>query len=289
MYRLDRDHVKEVFKTYTDAYDSSDPKIALKIEHTYHVAEVADQIAMSLNFSKEDQDLAWLLGMLHDIGRFEQVRRYGTFIDAKSIAHALMSCQVLFPEAYQVKEHFFDEMPNGRMGRVEDYLKGMTEEACPKDWPQLIHNAISLHSAFRLPKDQPERERLFSSILRDADKVDIFRVNIETPLTDIINCTEEEIRCSDTSPAVEEAMKEHHVVQRRADYIMTAADHIASHVCLAFELTFPKSREIAMEQGYLKQLLEFRNESRVTCDLMEKMEREVENYFAQHANDIIYF
>ena len=50
MYRLDRDHVKEVFKTYTDAYDSSDPKIALKIEHTYHVAEVADQIAMSLNF-----------------------------------------------------------------------------------------------------------------------------------------------------------------------------------------------------------------------------------------------
>ena len=79
---INRVNVREQFESYIAPYDLSDPKIRLKAEHTYRVAELCARIAASLSVPAEDEDLAWLLGMLHDIGRFEQVRRYGTFVDA---------------------------------------------------------------------------------------------------------------------------------------------------------------------------------------------------------------
>ena len=302
--KIDRQHVQDVFGKYTDAYDSKDPKIALKIEHTYHVAEVADQVAHSLGLSQEDCDLAWILGMLHDVGRFEQVRRYGTFVDSQSIAHALMSCQVLFPEDYGVEESVFRAMPNGHFGSLSDYLiagdgtnDDETEvgmEGCADDnkvdtaldeksdgkgkgesdeWRHIIKLAISVHSALRIPDDISEREAMFCNILRDADKVDIFRVNVETPLTDIINTTEEEIRTSCVTADVMPAILEHHVVPR--DRKFTAADHIVSHCCLAFELVYKKSREIAVEQGYLNTLTEYVSENPETNQVMDKLREQL--------------
>lgn len=302
--KIDRQHVQDVFGKYTDAYDSKDPKIALKIEHTYHVAEVADQVAHSLGLSQEDCDLAWILGMLHDVGRFEQVRRYGTFVDSQSIAHALMSCQVLFPEDYGVEESVFRAMPNGHFGSLSDYLiagdgtgDDETEvgmEGCADDnkvdtaldeksdgkhkvesdeWRHIIKLAISVHSALRIPDDITEREAMFCNILRDADKVDIFRVNVETPLTDIINTTEEEIRTSCVTADVMPAILEHHVVPR--DRKFTAADHIVSHCCLAFELVYKKSREIAVEQGYLNTLTEYVSENPETNQVMDKLREQL--------------
>ena len=97
---IDYEYVKNKFVDYVSNYDPKNPKIALKIAHTYRVAELCKQIAESINLSKEECDLAWLMGMLHDIGRFEQVRRYNTFVDAESVDHALLGCEILFEEGY---------------------------------------------------------------------------------------------------------------------------------------------------------------------------------------------
>ena len=43
---------------------------------------------------------------------------------------------------------------------------------------------------------------MFCNILRDADKVDIFRVNVDTPAEDIYNVTTEELKNSQVSPEV---------------------------------------------------------------------------------------
>ncbi|MBQ5475650.1 MAG: HD domain-containing protein, partial [Lachnospiraceae bacterium] len=93
--RIDREHIKKRFQEYVERYDISDTKIKLKYDHTYRVAELSDRIAKSLNLTDEDRNIAWTLGMFHDIGRFEQVRRYGTFEDAKSINHAALSADIL--------------------------------------------------------------------------------------------------------------------------------------------------------------------------------------------------
>ena len=56
-------------------------RVKLKIDHTYRVAALCARIAQSLALPPEDVDLAWLSGILHDVGRFEQLRRYNTFIE----------------------------------------------------------------------------------------------------------------------------------------------------------------------------------------------------------------
>ena len=45
MTAIDRTRAAAAFKTYTDAYDAANPRIAVKIEHTYHVAEACDAVA----------------------------------------------------------------------------------------------------------------------------------------------------------------------------------------------------------------------------------------------------
>ena len=113
---LDRPHARQAFAEYTSHYNAADPKVKLKIDHTYRVAALCERIANSLSLPPQDVDLAWLCGLLHDVGRFEQLRRYGTFIDAKSIDHALMSVTVLFEE-----------------GRLRDYIAGTDEETGFRD------------------------------------------------------------------------------------------------------------------------------------------------------------
>ena len=93
--KINREHIKKTFQEYTDRYDSANPKIKLKIDHTYRVANLCEQIAQSLELSAAEVDLAWLSGMLHDVGRFEQLRRYNTFSDAQSIDHARFAVELL--------------------------------------------------------------------------------------------------------------------------------------------------------------------------------------------------
>ena len=93
---IDRERVKQAFAQYVRRYNAEDEKILLKIRHTYRVAEISERIAVGLGLSAYDTDLAWLIGMLHDIGRFEQLKQYGTFVDEDSIDHAHFGVDLLF-------------------------------------------------------------------------------------------------------------------------------------------------------------------------------------------------
>ena len=96
--KIDRARAQKAFADYAAHYNAADAKVKLKIDHTYRVAALCARIAQSLALPPEDVDLAWLSGILHDVGRFEQLRRYNTFIDAQSVSHAALSVAVLFDE-----------------------------------------------------------------------------------------------------------------------------------------------------------------------------------------------
>lgn len=190
--QINREQVKEVFKVYTSAYDVTDEKVRLKIAHTYRVAELCERIARAEQMPGEDVELAWLLGMLHDVGRFEQLRRYNTFIDAESIDHAQLGADILFGNA------------DGE-GKIRDYIADTDED-------ELIETAVRVHSAYRIPEGLPERVARLSHVLRDADKIDILRVNVESPLEEIYNTTTEELRHAVVTDAVLKSFYEHHAV-----------------------------------------------------------------------------
>ena len=49
------------------------------------------------NITGVERDLAYLIALLHDIGRFEQIKRFNSF-DDRNVDHATLGVQVLFDE-----------------------------------------------------------------------------------------------------------------------------------------------------------------------------------------------
>ncbi len=258
MMRIDRKKVENNFKRYTEKYDLQDLKIQLKAEHTFHVAELCDQIARSLALSEEDVDLAWLMGMLHDLGRFEQLRQYGTFSDADSVDHAALAVKLLFEE-----------------GLIEEYLPAsmLYENG---DAHSLLRTAIANHSAYRLEQGLSRREEQFCHILRDADKLDIFRVIVEKDMDEIYHFSPGQLAQSGVTEEVAQAFREHHAVLRSLK--KKPADYVVGNAALAFELVFPISRRLAIEQGYLKKILAFSSDNPETRKIFAELCQCMWNY-----------
>lgn len=292
---IDRQKVKDEFAKYTGNYDVDNDKIKLKIEHTYRVADLCDKIAKDLGLSNYDIDIAWLIGMLHDIGRFEQLRRYGTFSDAGSIDHAHYAAEILFDDE-EIARYIgnnvdicnFTESSNGTGNdssiKVETcgpgqipgkYVNDICNDGSFTD-TEIIRKAIWNHSAYRIEEGLSERTVLFCNIIRDADKVDIFKVIDDTPIGVIYKVNSEDAVNSEISNDVLQAIKEQHAVLRSLK--KTYADHIAGHIALAFELVFPVSLHIAKEQGHLDKLMDFGTCNNKTKEQFQEIRKIMEGY-----------
>ena len=256
---MDRLKATAVFDTYVKKYDFSNTMIFHKAVHSYKVAEIAERIARSLG-QAELVDFAWLLGLLHDIGRFEQVKRYNTFSDSQSVDHAELGADILF------KGGLIDSFPT---------------ETLPEGWKETAEIAIRQHNKLTLSEGLDENTRTLSNILRDADKVDIFRVLVEMPFEDRnggIKSVEPE--SFEISPEVMRYVMEHRCVPRTVR--KTVFEGRVSHCCLAFELVYEESRKITREQGYLKKLLTMQDEDGLAARNDQKLlqlalvEREIE-------------
>ena len=125
----------------------------LKEDHTYRVGENALLIAGGLGMEDREKDLAAAIGLFHDVGRFPQYRDYGTFRDSASKNHAVLGAKAL--------------LDAGVLGDL------------PREERNLIVHAVTLHNVFTLPPGLPPRTLLHSRIIRDADKLDIWRVFID--------------------------------------------------------------------------------------------------------------
>ncbi len=232
---MNRDRVIEEFKKYTADYNPSDVKVKLKIEHTYRVAGLCDDIARSLGLDEKNQDFAWLSGMLHDIGRFEQLRRFNTFRDKDSINHAQLSADLLF-------------------GQERLITRFVEEDEFDLD---MLDKVIRYHNAFRLPAKQDERELMFCNILRDADKIDILKVNYDTPRTEIYNLPEEAFTESFITDEVFNDIMASGNVNR--EHSKTGVDFVLGHIAFIYGLVFPRSLQLVKEQGYIWKLLDFKS------------------------------
>ena len=136
------------FDKYVSNYDMSDLDINYKYYHSYRVMDAAVLLATKLNLSEKDIYLAKVIGLLHDIGRFEQDKLYNSFKDTK-MDHGNYGVEVL-------KENNVLEYYNIAK---EDY--------------EVVYKAIKNHNKFKIEDGLTERELLFSKIIRDADKLDI--------------------------------------------------------------------------------------------------------------------
>ena len=278
---INRKNVINAFAEYVRNYDPSDEKIKLKIDHTYRVAGLCQSIAKSLNLSEADVDIAWLLGMLHDIGRFEQIRRFGTFSDADSVDHAEFGADLLFKEGLIRKfaEGYYEKCELVGAGNEEAGQAYSRQKDCQKDYKEdcdegklnseqvkcnegklagLLELAIRQHNKYRVKEGLTERQLMFCNILRDADKVDIFKVNAEVPMEIIYDVTTEELKNGIITKEVLDSFYRKETVLKSLR--KSAVDHIVGHISLLFEIVYPESYRQAKEQGYVYKLLDFKSD-----------------------------
>ena len=121
---IDFKHAMCVFKRYIQDFDSKSGKIDLKIRHTYGVVKASEYIASKLKLSSEDIELAKLIALLHDIGRFEQIIKSDSFIDNKDMDHAILENDMLFK--HSLIREFIDDNQYDSMDRQQHENIGYT-------------------------------------------------------------------------------------------------------------------------------------------------------------------
>ena len=133
------------FNKYVKNYDLKNPNLMLKFHHTYRVMEYAKEISESINY--KDKDTVMLGALLHDIGRFEQYKTYLTYEDSKSVDHGDFGYDIL------IKDNLIDKFVNEKDKKT-------------------VLNVVKYHNKYNID-NLKDNDYLITSIIRDADKLDI--------------------------------------------------------------------------------------------------------------------
>ena len=155
--KLRLEEVKKWFTDYVHTFKFVDQgiqqNIDLKEDHTMRVCNEILNIGTQLGLNDDELRLAEIIALLHDIGRFEQISRYQTFMDSKSVDHAELGVKIV--KHLEVLKPF------------DDSIK------------ELVYCSVKYHSKPSLPVIENEDCMFFSKLLRDADKLDIWNVVTE--------------------------------------------------------------------------------------------------------------
>ncbi len=245
---IDLEVAKNEFMNYVSNYDSSIMEIDKKIKHSLRVMEQSKNIAQSLNLNEEQINLATLIGLLHDIARFEQFSQYKTFSDYRSFDHGDRGAKIL------EKDNF-----------IRKFIQ--TDE-----YDEIIKTAIRNHNKFSIEEGLDEETLLFAKIVKDADKIDIFYEASELMLWH----TDEEIKQIEEGKVSEdylETIKNHKCIYRdeqkrpKIDSIMLVASFV-------FDTNFKYTFKYILENNFINKILDkfnYKEETRKQVDLIEKI------------------
>lgn len=254
---IDSKYFYNWFHNYVSTFYGEDEfvneNIKLKEEHTKRVCENANMISSSLKLNDEDKAIAETAALFHDIGRFKQFKIYKTFNDKISENHGLLGIKVLKEE------------------KVLDMLSAKERE--------YIYKAVENHNIFKLDEKTEEKTKLFSKIIRDADKLDIYKV-----VTDYYKDPEykKNSAIEHDLPNTEGYSKElvadiMNLRNSSNKYIKNRNDMRLIKLTWIFDINFNVSLKIILEKKYIEQTLQAvpQNED------MEKVKKALFEYIAK--------
>lgn len=224
---IDLNYTQTKFNEFIQKYDiQNNERIALKVAHMLRVMKINIQFAKYQNLNDENIALAGVIGLLHDVGRFVQVEKYNTFIDAESIDHCQAGVDLLFNDNLI---NFF----------VPDSKYHFT-----------IKKAISNHGKMEIEERLDEITFLHCKLIRDSDKTDIYEIMInENP--DIV-FDGPFIPDANISSTVINAFYNHSMV-KKSD-IKTVLDDYVRKVAFIYNYYFNKNLKYIKEQNYINRM-----------------------------------
>lgn len=217
----------EEFMKYTSDYNSNKEEVKNKIEHSLRVCEMMQDFAEELGFSEDEIKMASEIGLLHDIGRFEQIKMIDGMCDLSGFDHADYGVKILFED-----------------GLIKNFVSDESHY-------DAIKFAIAHHNKYDLEETGKEPAIKLAKLIRDVDKIDILYLTGELGLYDMKG-DDSEISAS----IIESFMNNQCVLKGN---VKTHNDAIACSFALAFDINYSISLK-AMR----KNLVAFYN--RVECD-----------------------
>ena len=251
---------KQYFEKYLDEnFDLTDKKINHKINHTYRVVENARYLCNGLNLNKENTELALIIALLHDIGRFEQAKEIKSFReDINNYDHASLGVKLLF-EKNEIKKYISDTK-----------------------YYSIIEKAIANHSKYILDESEMTKEEiLHCKIIRDADKLDSFKSKIVDDIYTMANITPDDIEDSKVTSKVYESFKLHKTILSKDRE--TGLDIWISYIALIYGLEFKQSYELVKQKDYINKLFN-RFEYKLDNKRMEELKNIVLDYLDSRLN-----
>ena len=228
------DNLHSWFDGYVRSFYDIDPdglrNIQMKVEHTGKVCEAMQELADGERLSPAEARIASAVALMHDVGRFPQYRRWRTFRDSDSDNHARLSVEVM-------REHnLLDVLPDSER--------------------LLIEEAVRFHNLLEIPTRLKSPTALFLRLIRDADKLDIWRVFLEhfqQPASEQASAVN--LGFSDLPPASPEcvaALAAGTVVH--LDMVSSLNDLKLLQISWVYDLNFCTSYRLLQERGYIPAL-----------------------------------
>ena len=214
--------------------ESVQEAVRIKEKHTAYVTANARELAKHLQLSASDADLAEAIGLFHDVGRFRQFTLYHTFVDAESMDHADIAMEVLdgLP--------FMQEMPS------EDL--------------RVLRFAIRNHNKREIAGDGDERQMLFARIIRDADKLDIYRVlaPMISPSGEADKGPQFSLHTLDSGAGFSQDFLDRFVRGEQCDYclIQTQDDRKLVRLMWVYDVNYAWTLQRIVERGYVDLLIQ---------------------------------
>ena len=223
---IDLEKARQEFRNYTNTFDVTNFDIRRKIYHSFRVENYARLLAENTSL---DKDLADIIGLLHDIGRFEQLSKYNTYNDTISVDHAHLGVEILS------NNNYIDEYTN------QDH--------------DIILTAIENHNKYAIDSLVTGDTLLYSKLIRDADKIDILDlVRIESSTNSIGFDTVDQIRNSKISDNVYRAFISGKSVKKTD--MQTAADEIFCSLAFLYDINFTKSYELIKKNNSINIIID---------------------------------
>ena len=234
-------------------FDMKDEMVEHKIIHTYHVVDNSKYICEKLNIDNTNTDLAMVIALLHDIGRFDQAIEMKSFReDIYNYDHATLGVKLLF-EKEEIRNFIINDQ-----------------------YDEIIKKAIGNHSKYILEDiNLTDLELLHCKIIRDADKLDTFRAKIVDDIQVMANIGPEDIENSIiTEKVFEDFMDEKTIFSKDRK---TGIDIWISYIAFIFGLEFKCSYELVKEKDYINKLFN-RFDYRLEKEKMNLLRKKVLEY-----------
>ena len=231
-------NIRQRFDTFAKSFlcddDFTNSNLNLKLCHSYNVPKESEFIANELKLPEDQTNLAIAIGLVHDIGRFPQFAKYKTYTDHHSINHSQLG--------------------------AESIIENKVIADIPQDQQDVIITAVKYHGVKEIPADITGDALLHTQIIRDADKIDIYKVVIN--LFDLYRKDPEkfpfEIEFPEndqySAPILDALIK-----GQQIDYslIDTMNDARLLQIAWVFDTNFAPSLKRIQQKGYIDKLFDY--------------------------------